>query len=79
MPEFALCYRHRRRKPQKSGEAEQDDFRLFTARTRQAALIVGRRWQIANLRRGYRCRLPEISDVVTLESGPPPPVRLPSQ
>jgi hypothetical protein len=73
MPMFALCYRNRRRKPKKPGEAEQDDFELFTARTRQAALIVGRRWQIANLRRGYRCRLPEIGAVVMLEMGPPPP------
>ena len=73
MPDFALRCRDRRRKPRKPGEQEQDDFELFTARTRQAAMITGRRWQIVNLRRGYRCRLPLIEDVVMLETGPPPP------
>jgi hypothetical protein len=39
-------------------------------------MIIARRWQIANLRRGYRCRLPAINKVVMLETGPPPQPRV---
>ena len=78
MPEFEIRYRDRRRKPRKPGELVPDDFDLITARTRQAAMIAGRRWQIAHLRQGRRRSLPVMLDgeviQITPELPPPPHV-----